>query len=115
MLKNMSRDVPTAAWDVPDKNLQYKSREGTAVVPIPGDTFLGGYPLTKNGQNMRKTIAKCLRQWLGVAEKDESDLLKAEEEEALQDYQHVDIIGNNQEHGGILDGPEFDQEIEDDE
>ncbi|KAG6081301.1 hypothetical protein E4U15_002947, partial [Claviceps sp. LM218 group G6] len=38
--------------------------------------------------------------------KDESDLLKAEEE-ALQGYQHINILGNNQEHGGILDGPEF--------
>ncbi|KAG5991455.1 hypothetical protein E4U52_003603 [Claviceps spartinae] len=57
---------------------------------------------------------ECLRQWLGVAEKDESDLLKAEEE-ALQGYQHINILGNNQEHGGILDGPEFDQKIEDDE
>ncbi|KAG5914185.1 hypothetical protein E4U61_006018 [Claviceps capensis] len=57
---------------------------------------------------------ECLRQWLRVAEKDERDLREVEEE-VLQSYQDVDIIGNNHEHGGLLDGPEFDQEIEDDE
>ncbi|KAG6311250.1 hypothetical protein E4U44_004504, partial [Claviceps purpurea] len=57
---------------------------------------------------------ECLRQWLGVAEKDESDLREAEEE-VLQGYPEVDIPGNNQQHGGLLDSPEFDQEIEDEE
>ncbi|KAG6027482.1 hypothetical protein E4U19_001978 [Claviceps sp. Clav32 group G5] len=57
---------------------------------------------------------ECLRHWLGVADKDESYLRDAEAE-VLQGYQDFDILGNNEEHRGLLDGPEFDQKIEHDE